>query len=134
MLGVILMESFKQRQGMNVKDTAKEAGSIVGFNEKKVRRHRKDNKGYLSESKRGKYERHANCFKQPRRFYNREGCRTNIRRKSRALSLFSPKISLRVEPYRTCLGSIKAILSCSHELYVGEAAPDPQSCFGFRVG
>ena len=36
MLGVILMESFKQRQGMNVKDAAQEAGSIVGFNEKTV--------------------------------------------------------------------------------------------------
>ena len=62
MLGVILMESFKCRQGMNVKDAAQEAGSIVGFNEKTVRRHRNDffnNKGYLSESKHGKHERHC---------------------------------------------------------------------------
>ena len=37
---MILMESFKSRQKMKVKDAAKEAGSIVGFNEKMVRRHR----------------------------------------------------------------------------------------------
>ena len=46
MLGVIFMESFKSRQQMNV------AGSIIGFNEKTVRRHRNDffkNKGHLSE-------------------------------------------------------------------------------------
>ena len=42
MLGVILMESFKCRQGINVKDAAQEADSIVGFNEKTVRRHRND--------------------------------------------------------------------------------------------
>ena len=42
MLGVISMESFKCRQGMNVKDAAQEAGSIVGFNKKTVRRHRND--------------------------------------------------------------------------------------------
>ena len=62
MLAVILMESFKTRQGMTVKDAATEAGSIVGFNEKTVRRHRNDfftNKGHLSESRRGKYERHC---------------------------------------------------------------------------
>ena len=50
MLGVIFMESFKSRQQMNV------AGSIVGFNEKTVIRHRNDffkNKGHLSESRRG---------------------------------------------------------------------------------
>ena len=32
MLAVILMESFKQRQKMKVRDAAREAGSIVGFN------------------------------------------------------------------------------------------------------
>lgn len=40
-------------QGMNVKDAAQEAGLIVGFNEKTVRKHRNDffnNKGYLTES------------------------------------------------------------------------------------
>ena len=61
MLGVILMESFKCRQGINVKDAAQEAGSIVGFNKKTVRRHRNDffNKGYLRDSKQGKYEWHC---------------------------------------------------------------------------
>ena len=62
MLGVILMESFKTRQKMNVKDAAKEAGSIVGFNEKTVRRHRNDffgNEGKLTLSRQGKYERHC---------------------------------------------------------------------------
>ena len=60
MLAVILMESFKRRQDMNVKDAAQEAGSIVGFNEKTVRRYRNDffaNKGRLSERRQGKYER-----------------------------------------------------------------------------
>ena len=38
-LAVILMESIKSRQKMNVRDAAREAGSIVGFNEKTVRRH-----------------------------------------------------------------------------------------------
>ena len=62
MVGVILMESFKCRQGINVKDAAQEAGSIVGFNKKTVRRHRNDffnNKGYLRDSKQGKYEWHC---------------------------------------------------------------------------
>ena len=36
MLGVNLIESFKRRQKMNVKNAAKEAGSIVGLNEKTV--------------------------------------------------------------------------------------------------
>ena len=36
MLGVNLIESFKKRQKMNVKNAAKEAGSIVGLNEKPV--------------------------------------------------------------------------------------------------
>ena len=62
MLAVILMESFKNRQGMKVKDSAQEAGSIVGFNEKTVRKYRNDffnNKGYLSEFRQGKYDRHC---------------------------------------------------------------------------
>ena len=42
MLGVNLVESFKRRQKMNVKDAAKEAGSIVGLSEKTVRKYRND--------------------------------------------------------------------------------------------
>ena len=60
MLGVILMESFKSRQKMNVKDAAREVGSIIGFNEKTVRRHRNDffsNEGHLTLSRQGKYKR-----------------------------------------------------------------------------
>ena len=59
---MLAVESFKKRQAMKVKDAAQEAGSIVGFNEKTVRRHRNDffnNKGSLTESRRGKYERHC---------------------------------------------------------------------------
>ena len=44
-----------------MKDAAREAGSMVGFNEKTVRKHQNnffDNKRYLSESHQGKYERH----------------------------------------------------------------------------
>lgn len=62
MLGVNLMESFKRRQKMNVKDAAKEAGSIVGLSEKTVRKYRNDfftNKGSLTPLKQGKYERHC---------------------------------------------------------------------------
>ena len=54
------MESSKKRQGMKVKDAVH--GSIVGFNEKTVRRHRNNlfnNKGSRTESQRGKYERHC---------------------------------------------------------------------------
>ena len=60
MLGVLLYQSFRTRQKMSVKDAATEAGSIVGFNEKTVRMHRKDfyeNKGKFKESTRGKYDR-----------------------------------------------------------------------------
>ena len=39
MLSVILMETFKSRIKMNAKDAATEAGSVVGFNEKTVRRY-----------------------------------------------------------------------------------------------
>ena len=62
MLAVTLMESFKTRQKMNVKEAATEAGSIVGFNEKSVRKYRNDffaNKGTLTPHKQGKYERHC---------------------------------------------------------------------------
>ena len=47
---------------MKVKDAAQEAGSIVGFNEKTVRKYRNDffnNKGYLSEFHQGKYDKHC---------------------------------------------------------------------------
>ena len=62
MLAVIVMKSFKCRQRMNVKDAAQEAGLIVGFKEKTVRRHRNgffNNEGYLTETKQGKYEWHC---------------------------------------------------------------------------
>ena len=61
MLAVILIKSFKNRQGMKVKDAAQEAGSIVGFNEKTVWRYRNDffnNKGYPSKFHQSKYNRH----------------------------------------------------------------------------
>ena len=62
MLAVILMESFKGRQKMNVKDAAQEAGSIVGFNEKTIRRYQNDffsNEGQFTVRQQGKYERHC---------------------------------------------------------------------------
>ena len=55
MLAVTLMESFKKRQKMNVKEAATEAGSIVGLSEKTVRKYRNDffvNKGHLTPLKR----------------------------------------------------------------------------------
>ena len=60
MLAVLLTESFKNRQGMGVIDAAREAGSIVGYSDKTVRKLRKEffeNKGVLKERKQGKYER-----------------------------------------------------------------------------
>jgi hypothetical protein len=62
MLSVILMETFKSRIKMNAKDAATEAGSVVGFNEKTVRRYRNDffeNKGEFTIQQQGKYERHC---------------------------------------------------------------------------
>ena len=62
MLSVTLMESFKTRQKMNVKDAAREAGSVVGFSDKTVRKYRNNffaNKGSLTPLKQGKYERHC---------------------------------------------------------------------------
>ena len=62
MLAVTLMESFKTRLKMNVKDAAREAGSIVGFSDKTVRKYRNNffvNKGSLTPLKQGKYERHC---------------------------------------------------------------------------
>ena len=46
---------------MNVKDAAREAGSIAGFNEKTVRQYQADfykNGGKFSEAKQGKCKRH----------------------------------------------------------------------------
>ena len=60
MMAVLLMESFKKRQKMQVVDAAREAGSITGYNERTVRKYRDEffsNKGELEESKRGKYKR-----------------------------------------------------------------------------
>ena len=62
MLSVILMEHFKHRLNLNVKQAATEAGSIVGFNEKTVRHYRSDffeNEGQFSVKMQGKYERHC---------------------------------------------------------------------------
>ena len=58
MLAIVLMESFM----MNTKEVVQEAGLIVGFNEKIVRRHCNEffkNKGYLPESQQGKHESHC---------------------------------------------------------------------------
>lgn len=41
-LAVLLMESSRNCQKMNVKDAAKEAASITGYNEKTVRQYRKE--------------------------------------------------------------------------------------------
>ena len=60
LLAVILMESFKKCQKMQVMDAAREAGSITGYNECTVRKYREEffsNKGELEEMKRGKYKR-----------------------------------------------------------------------------
>ena len=45
MLAVLLMESFRKRQKMQVVDEAREAGSIVGYSDRKVRTLRKHNNG-----------------------------------------------------------------------------------------
>ena len=60
LLAVILNESFKKRQKMQIMDAAREAGSITGYSECTVRKYRKEffsNKGELEEMKRGKYKR-----------------------------------------------------------------------------
>ena len=62
MLSVILMENFRNRFNLNVKQAATEAGSVVGFNKKTVRRYRNDffeNEGHFSIQLQGKYERHC---------------------------------------------------------------------------
>ena len=60
MLAVLLAESFRTRQNMGVVDAAREAGSIVGYSDKTVRKLRKEffeNKGVLKERRQGKYKR-----------------------------------------------------------------------------
>ena len=62
MLSVIAMEHFKSRMHLNVKDAATEAGCIIGFNEKTVRRYRNEffqNEGHFAVRLQGKYERHC---------------------------------------------------------------------------
>jgi hypothetical protein len=56
MLSVILVENFRNRLNLNVKQAATEAGSVVGFNEKTVRRYRNENEGHFSIQLQGKYE------------------------------------------------------------------------------
>ncbi len=61
-LSVLLFQSFRTRQAMNVTDAAQEAASITGFNEKTVRTYRKDfydNGGKFKESRQGKHQRHC---------------------------------------------------------------------------
>ena len=60
MLAVLLMENFQKRQNMSIMNSAREAASIIGFNERTVRKYRTeffDGKGKLKESRQGKYER-----------------------------------------------------------------------------
>ena len=62
MLSVSLLHAYKTRQGMGVVDAAQESASFTGFNEKTVRRYRKqfiEGKGKFEEGKQGKYERHC---------------------------------------------------------------------------
>ena len=62
LLSVALLQAFNTRQGMLVMDAAKESASFTGFNEKTVRRYRKqffDGKGRFENTKQGKYERHC---------------------------------------------------------------------------
>lgn len=64
-LGVNLLESFKRRQKMNVKDAAKEASLILGLSVKMVRKYRNDfftNMGSQKQLKQWKYENHV-CTK-----------------------------------------------------------------------
>ena len=60
MLAVLLAESFRTRQNMGVVDAAREAGLIVGYSDRTVRKLKKEffeNKGVLKERRQGKYER-----------------------------------------------------------------------------
>ena len=56
-MAVVLMESLKKQQKMQVVDAAREAALITGYNERIVQKHCKEffsNKGEPEESKRGK--------------------------------------------------------------------------------
>ena len=60
MLSVALTQTFLLRQRMKVTDAVREAASFVGFNEKTVRKYRKEYFaccGHFPEEKRGKYKR-----------------------------------------------------------------------------
>jgi hypothetical protein len=57
LLSVALLEAFKTRQGMLLMDAAQESASFTGFNEKTVRRYRKQFFDGFEDMKQGKYER-----------------------------------------------------------------------------
>ena len=83
MLSVVLVESFMTRLKMKRTAAALEAASITGFNEKTVRRYRKEfyeNKGHFKEEKRGKYQRHClfnneNLRMEAAMFIRENGCK-----------------------------------------------------------
>ena len=59
-LSVSLLETLRARQGLTVVDAAKESASFTGYNERTVRRYRKqffEGKGKLEETRQGKYKR-----------------------------------------------------------------------------
>ena len=61
-LAVLLMHSFRVRQKLSVTGAALEAASITGFNERTVRKYKKqfyENRGKFPESRQGKFERHC---------------------------------------------------------------------------
>ena len=61
-LSVLLMQSFKSRQGMKALDAAQEAASICGFNERTIRKYCKqffDNHGKFPDSRQGRHERQS---------------------------------------------------------------------------
>ena len=60
MMSLVIMKSFMDRQKYGKEKAATEAASMMGFNERTVRRYMEQfmtNKGELPESKQGKYER-----------------------------------------------------------------------------
>ena len=83
MLSVVLVESFMTRLKMKSTAAALEAASITGFNEKTVRRYRKEfyeNKGHFKEEKRGKYQRQClfndeNLRMEAAMFVRENGCK-----------------------------------------------------------
>ena len=61
-LSVSLLETLRARQGLSVVDAAKESTSFTGYNERTVRRYRKqffEGKGKLEETRQGKYKRYC---------------------------------------------------------------------------